>query len=100
MTDTVKKVAEAMARKREELIARPLASIWPDLASAAISAMQGWRPIETAPNNETIFVYYDDGNTKFIEADYNQFDWVPYEEDTVGSTPKYWCYPPLPPEGE
>ena len=51
MTDTVQKVAEAMASKREELIARPLASIWPDLARAAISAMSEWRPIEEAPKD-------------------------------------------------
>lgn len=53
MTDTVKKVAEAMEAKRAELIAKPLARIWPDLARAAISAMQGWRPIEEAPKNRT-----------------------------------------------
>lgn len=34
-----KAVAEAMKTRREELIARPLAGIWPELASAAIAAM-------------------------------------------------------------
>jgi hypothetical protein len=36
-------VARAMAYKRLELIARPLASIWPDLARAALAASEAYR---------------------------------------------------------
>lgn len=40
-----------MAAKRRDLINQPLERIWSDLARAAIAAMPGWQPIDTAPED-------------------------------------------------
>lgn len=47
-------IATAMEAKRRELIAQPLARIWPELAEAALTAAlsAAWQPIESAPLNE------------------------------------------------
>lgn len=54
--DLRQRVADAMEAKRQELIAKPLGRIWPDLADAAIAAMPGWRPIEEAPKDGREFL--------------------------------------------
>lgn len=46
-------IAAKMAARRRELIARPLAEIWEDLAKVAAAAITGWQPIETAPKDGT-----------------------------------------------
>jgi len=53
--DTVKKVAEAMnalVTKRGGFVD------WEDLARAAISEMQGWRPISTKPTVPMTVIFY------------------------------------------
>lgn len=115
--DTVKKVAEAMRAKREELIARPLASIWPDLARAAISAMQGWRPIddEARSGNAILAVenfqrasYDENGENEKLHPE--EFAvvwwskkrglWVGFGLGLESFEPTHYMPLPLPPEGE
>lgn len=80
--DSVTKVAEAMRAKREEMIARPLASIWPDLARAAVAAMPGWLPIKEAPKDGTILLGIREGRVALI--------W--WDADKCASNPKpYWA---------
>lgn len=40
MSEMVKRVGEAMEARRPDLIAQPLARIWPELAEAAVRAMR------------------------------------------------------------
>lgn len=44
MDSMVERVARAMDAKRRELVAQPLARIWPQLAEAAIEAMRAPTP--------------------------------------------------------
>lgn len=115
-TETVNKVAEAMRAKREELIARPLASIWPDLARAAISAMQGWRPIDEAPKDGTKLLVYSPEDEYPVIAHWEAYDqedaqeygadgYWSYSESLIADvygecTPTHFMPLPLPPEGE
>lgn len=114
--DTVKKVAEAMAAKREELIARPLAAIWPDLARAAIAAMSEWNsdmsqaprdgsPIEIWAVRETTgkSSRYPDcywGLRYFGSEPYGGPVWIGLQDQYSIIRPTHWRDSPLPPEGE
>lgn len=53
--DLRQRMAEAMEAKRQELIAKPMARIWPELADAAIAAMPGWQSMESAPKDRPVW---------------------------------------------
>lgn len=55
MTTTIDRVANAMEARRRELIAKPLASIWPELAKAAVEAME-YGPEREVVNDMTAYV--------------------------------------------
>lgn len=55
------KIARAMDEKRKELIAQPLARIWPDLADAALSAMREPTP-QMAEAGCRATLPYDEGD--------------------------------------
>lgn len=38
-----------------------------------------WQPIETAPNGQSIFVVYDNGDMQFIHATDNDYEWMAYD---------------------
>ena len=65
-----------------------LIALAPDLAAALIAAEARiaeleaaltWRPIETAPNEESILILYDDGSVRLIEAEENDLEWRPWQ---------------------
>jgi len=69
MTDTVKKVAEAIHGVFDAEDRPP--NGWKGLmlaaARAAISAMQGWRPIEEAPKDGTIVDLWIEGHDDMVD---------------------------------
>jgi hypothetical protein len=57
-----------------------------------------WQPIETAPNDETILVAYDDGTVEVIDADDNDYEWEAYKGRRGGIiAPTHWMHPPVAP---
>ena len=46
---------------------------------AELEAALTWRPIETAPNEESILILYDDGSVRLIEAEENDLEWRPWQ---------------------
>lgn len=58
-----------------------------------------WRPIETAPNDESILVYRDDGSTQLVSAGDNDYTWEkPRGKRVPGITrPTHWMPLPAPP---
>jgi hypothetical protein len=51
-----------------------------------------WKPIETAPNNETILIYRDNGRLEIVDEEDNDFDWEPYDGKRLPgvSKPTHW----------
>lgn len=71
--------------------------------AASTARANEWQPIETAPNNESILVAYDDGSVKGIDKDDNDYQWRPYvlnrKHKAMGvATPKFWRKMPDHPE--
>lgn len=63
--------------------------------------MSEWQPIETAPNNKAILIYYDDGNTELVSADDNDYSWRAYTvKEYFCTKPTHWMPLPNPPKGE
>ena len=61
-----------------------------------------WQPIETAPNGESILVFYEDGTIDFVEPDENHFTWYPYKGPIAGAiqTTHWRPLPPAPTDPE
>lgn len=61
-----------------------------------------WRPIETAPNDETILLVYDDGSMRSIDAYNNYYVWKPYRgwRGPGVISPTHWMPLPALPAGE
>ena len=78
---------------------------WP-LIKDAISELETlraagkWRPIESAPTDERILIYYDNGEVILCDENDNDGFWVAYEKDNWCDTPKYWMPLPTPPAQE
>lgn len=60
-----------------------------------------WRPIETAPNDESILVAYEDGSINLVDAADNDYDWRPVigERGNGLCRPTHWMPLPAPPKG-
>ncbi len=68
------------------------------ISDAGKAEGDGWRPIESAPNNNAILVHYDDGNIELISADDNMFSWIAYTvKEDFCTKPTHWRPLPLPP---
>lgn len=59
----------------------------------------GWLPIETASNDTSIIVAYDNGVVALIQADDNDYDWSPYRGYPISDlqSPTHWMPLPEPP---
>lgn len=51
-----------------------------------------WKPIETAPNDETILIYRDNGVVEVIDEDDNDYEWQAYDGKLQPgiSKPTHW----------
>jgi hypothetical protein len=58
--------------------------------------MSKWKPIETAPNDETILVYRSNGEYQLVKAEDNDYTWQPFVVDGM-DRPTHWMWPPQPP---
>ena len=59
-----------------------------------------WQPIETAPKDEWVLVYYGEGSmvdTVSIACCRSSYDWADWDGDLYG-TPTHWMPLPPPPE--
>lgn len=106
MTDLRARVKAAMESKRRELIAKPLAQIWDELADAAIAEAFKWMPIETISAENSVLVYwpnsdlfiqsyYDDGDDAVRSCVGNEF-WELYDVYSRIRPRYYMELPPLP----
>lgn len=59
VSEMQRKIAEAMAERRRKLISRPLASIWDELALAAMQAMREPTPVMLSVGDR--FAFYSRG---------------------------------------
>lgn len=81
-------------------IASAKAASQPEAATAQNSeaVTTGWRSIETAPNDVSILVAYDDESIELVEAEDNNFKWSgrnPVTQSILGIVnPTHWM--PLP----
>lgn len=71
--------------------------------TAPDNAADQWRPIETAPNEESILVHYSNGDIELIHADENDYTWKPYKRNKLNeacgvSSPTHWMPLPRPPK--
>ena len=83
----------------------PIQSAWATIESAlseleTLRAASEWKPIETAPTDERILIYYDNGEVTLCDENDNDGSWVAYEKDNWCDTPKYWMPLPTPPAQE
>lgn len=57
-----------------------------------------WRPIETAPNDQTILVFRPKGRQyDLVQAEDNDYNWTPYKRDGL-DRPSHWMPVPEPPK--
>lgn len=51
-----------------------------------------WKPIETAPNDETILVFRDNGQMEIVDEEDNDFEWTTYDGKRAPgvSKPTHW----------
>jgi hypothetical protein len=61
--------------------------------------MSKWKPIETAPNDETILVFRSNGEYQLVQAEDNDYEWTPFVADGL-NRPTHWMPPPAPPTSD
>lgn len=62
--------------------------------------MNEWKPVETAPNDESILIHRDDGSIEIVQADDNDYTWEPYDGKKiigVGRVTHWMLLPAAPP---
>lgn len=58
-----------------------------------------WKPIETAPHDESILVHYDDGKIDLINSYDNGYSWIAYTvKEDFCIKPTHWMPLPTPPK--
>ena len=99
-TASVARHIERAANTIAAYIASAKAASQPEAAPAQNSeaVTTGWRSIETAPNDVSILVAYDDESIELVEAEDNNFKWSgrnPVTQSILGIVnPTHWM--PLP----